>query len=174
MAKLIPRLSLVFKPTKEFSHKDVDKFIELINTTPDLGPNGDCWEWAAGLFTSGYGQVRLAGHPYRTHRVSYSLFNNIELDSKEYICHSCDNIVCVNPNHLFLGDALINMRDKINKHRDKYLSHDNHPLARLTQANVEEIRQLYASGKYTQKQLANLFGVARTNISLIVNNKRWR
>ena len=66
------------------------------------------------------------------------------------------------------------MRDKINKHRDKYLSHDNHPLARLTQANVEEIRQLYASGKYTQKQLANLFGVARTNISLIVNNKRWR
>ena len=43
--------------------------------------------------------------------------NRFDLTSKDYICHTCDNKKCVNPNHLFLGDAQINVDDCIAKGR---------------------------------------------------------
>lgn len=49
---------------------------------------------------------------------------------------------------------------------------DSH-LSKLTKIEVLKIRKLYNSGDYFQKELAEMFNVSRTNISLIINNKRW-
>lgn len=50
---------------------------------------------------------------------------------------------------------------------------DNRRNAITTLDIVNKIRKLWVSGKYLQKQLANMFGVSRQNIGLIINNKRW-
>ena len=42
------------------------------------------------------------------------------LPSWAFICHSCDTPLCCNPEHLFLGNAEINMRDMLSKERDNY------------------------------------------------------
>lgn len=45
---------------------------------------------------------------------------------------------------------------------------------KLTEAQVIEIRNLYINNKYKQKDLAVLFNVHQSQISLIVNNKQWQ
>jgi predicted DNA binding protein len=48
----------------------------------------------------------------------------------------------------------------------------NHPSTKLTSRQVAVIRKAYRSGKYTQAQLAQHFGVSRAMVSHIVNGKR--
>lgn len=45
---------------------------------------------------------------------------------------------------------------------------------KLSQQDVLDIRKLYASGEYTQKQLADKFGVVRSSIGQIVRRDTWK
>ena len=45
--------------------------------------------------------------------------------------------------------------------------------AKLTEAQVGDIRSLYAAGRMTQAVLAARYGVAQSQISHIINRKRW-
>lgn len=48
------------------------------------------------------------------------------------------------------------------------------PALKLDYTKASEIRRLYATGKYTQCQLAGMFGVKKTQIGYIIHNKRWK
>lgn len=48
------------------------------------------------------------------------------------------------------------------------------PMNKLTETEVMEIKNKYKTKKYTQENLANEYNISRTNISLIINNKRWK
>jgi hypothetical protein len=71
-----------------------------------------CWYWIGGVQTKGYGwfRSRLA------HRVSYSIYKGIDPGNLN-VCHSCDNKLCVNPDHLWLGTTNENIQDKMKKGR---------------------------------------------------------
>jgi hypothetical protein len=45
--------------------------------------------------------------------------------------------------------------------------------AKLTEVVVKEIRERYATGKFSYPDLAKWFGVSKMTICLIVNRKRW-
>ena len=80
-----------------------------------------CWLWKAGLRgKTGYGAFKLNGKVVDAHRVSYQI-NIGEIPDGMYVCHSCDNRLCVNPNHLFLGSAKANWKDGFDKGRIKLL-----------------------------------------------------
>ena len=49
-----------------------------------------------------------------------------------------------------------------------------HGSAKLTEDQVREIRRLYATGKFTQQELALQFGVAQSVISGIVLRQTWK
>lgn len=50
---------------------------------------------------------------------------------------------------------------------------EQHGRAKLTKFKVDEIRRLYSSGKVGQVALGKKFGVSKSNIYYIVNNKTW-
>lgn len=68
-----------------------------------------CWEWL-GSVSNRYGTIRINSKTYRVHRVSYELFI-APITNGLSVLHKCDNPICFNPAHLFLGTQLDNMRD---------------------------------------------------------------
>jgi len=127
-----------------------------------------CWEWQ-GTMANGYGVISVNNVLQLAHRVSYELFVD-SIPSGALICHRCDNRPCVNPEHLYAGDYSDNMRDA--QERGQYFR-ERARNVRLKQTTVDEIRELYSTGSYTQKELAEKFGIAQAHVSRLVHFVQW-
>lgn len=134
-----------------------------------------CLVWQ-GAMSEGYGAMKVGGRVVRAHRVSYALHVGPILDGL-FVLHRCDNPLCVNPEHLFLGTNTDNMRDCAAKGRHKATVHGQHGERnanhRLTVAEVARIRERYAAGGVLQRELAADFGVTRSQISNITRGNSW-
>ncbi len=75
----------------------------------------DCWLYSK-LIMKGYGHLNVYGIKIGAHRISYEIHVG-EIPEGMYVCHKCDVRNCVNPNHLFLGTHLDNMRDMAVKNK---------------------------------------------------------
>ena len=89
----------------------LDRFSSKVEPCPATG----CWLWTA-CITRGYGRFKLDGVLAIAHRVSWELHVGPIPDGM-YVLHRCDVRSCVNPNHLFLGTQLDNMKDASSKDR---------------------------------------------------------
>lgn len=60
----------------------------------------DCWIWTAGVFSTGYGQIKRDGKTSLAHRVSWELHHGSPPPEGTVLHHICANKRCVNPEHL--------------------------------------------------------------------------
>lgn len=135
-----------------------------------------CWLWKGSLTKAGYGQATRYGEPIRAHRFSWELHHGPIPDGL-FVCHKCDVRNCCRPTHLFLGTAEDNAQDMSRKGRSTMhflgVTDENHPKAKLTRSQVEEIKRALASGPYgTATKLAKTYGVSKGCISQIAHGKR--
>jgi HNH endonuclease len=138
------------------------------NVSPE--PNSGCWLWTASITPNGYAQIGLGGSGRGTrvaHRVSYQLFKG-PISKGMSICHSCDNRVCVNPDHLFQGTTNDNIQDAVSKKRNAFGERCGQ--SRLTEDAVRDIRR---SGIGTVR-LSEKYGVSPACISRVKSGKTWR
>ena len=85
----------------------------------DVRGDDECWIWKGSLAGNGYGAIHGPKRNERAHRVSYVIAHGL-IPAGMYVCHTCDNHVCVNPKHLWLGTARDNMVDMERKGRHSH------------------------------------------------------
>lgn len=88
----------------------------------------ECWLWTASS-SNGYGQYIIDGKNHRTHRLAYELWVGPIPEGEGYhgvcVCHRCDNPLCCNPAHLFLGSNSDNVADMWEKRRSGGFAAEN-------------------------------------------------
>jgi hypothetical protein len=115
-----------------------------------------CVEWSGARSGDGYGAVYIDGKQRAAHRVAWEKAKGVIPDGM-WILHRCDNPLCVNPDHLFLGTAKDNTQDS---------------RAKLTEDDVRKMVAL--SVEKRQSQIARDFGVSDALVSLILRGKAWK
>lgn len=151
-----------------------------------VSKNGSCWIWRGGR-SSGYGAFKLNGRRESSHRVAYKLSFG-QIPSKACVLHSCDNRLCVNPQHLFLGTLADNVRDMVRKGRHRWGVGRNHGtkthperiptgerngVAKLKASTAISVRERHEAGEDCAS-IARSLGVSYNAVHSIVRRKTWK
>lgn len=131
-----------------------------------------CWVWTGNKNKTGYGQYKMPGHSYRTHRASWQMaFGPIPKGMQ--VLHHCDNPSCVNPDHLFLGTHKDNMADCAAKGRIVLPNQvgENHSGHKLTEEEVRQIKGLL--NQCSHAQISKMYGISRSVVTRIALKQLW-
>lgn len=76
-----------------------------------------CWEWQGYVEVrdwGGYGEWSVGGHKkMRAHRASWLYTYGSLPEPPLQLNHSCNNSICVRPDHLYVGTQYDNIQDQI-------------------------------------------------------------
>ncbi len=155
--------------------KDIDRFWGKVSK---VKTEKGCLEWYRPA-SDGYGTFKLDSVTIRPHRLAYELTYG-EIPKDLFVCHTCDNPLCCNPEHLWLGNNQDNQLDMSKKGR---YNHDanykrgskgtKNVKAKLTEKDVLEIRNLYKDKSNTIKEISTKFGVCGNTIRDVATGRFW-
>jgi hypothetical protein len=140
-------------------------------------PNSGCWLWTKTALPrvrasaySGYGWFRINGVYHYAHRAAYEAVHGDGSAADLVVRHRCDNPICVNPDHLEIGTAKDNAQDRIQRGRSNNGARNG--MSKFTLADATTAKVMAGFGFY-QREVADLFDVDQSAISLILTGRRW-
>ncbi len=126
----------------------------------------ECWPWKA-FANKGYGRFKLDGSQKQAHRVAYLLTFGA-FDKSLLVCHKCDNGLCCNPDHLFLGTPSDNNRDRMMKGR----STGGGQMKVLKPEMIAKIRNIYGCGERGKiKLISEELSIERHVVSRVIHRE---
>jgi predicted XRE-type DNA-binding protein len=144
---------------KKYSNTSEQILSDLLNHTT---PQGECLEWNGCFNTDGYARMGFRGDSnVKVHRFVARLSYNRDIAGL-VVRHTCDNIKCINPQHLVLGTPADNVRDRGERGRTYKI---------ITKDLVAKVKALMATKQVTQKEVASLVGINPRRVSDIVNGR---
>jgi hypothetical protein len=144
-----------------------------------------CWNWTGCVNPKGYGVMTVpsvtaspmydqmikdgARRPQIVSRIAWAHWRG-SIEKGLMVCHSCDNPLCFNPDHLFLGTQTDNMRDMNEKGRNRQPKGEHHRSSKLTDEQVREIR----ASTETDAELARRYSLHATTIAKARRGGTWK
>lgn len=135
----------------------IDVFLNMLNSIEDKKL---CVQWIGSKNSSGYGKVRFNGKHVSCHRLAY-IKTYGEISENHLICHHCDNRLCFNPYHLFLGTSKDNVNDMMNKGRLNRINNIGNK--KLTDNEIIEIKN-YDLSEVKVIDIAKKYNIHRTTV----------
>lgn len=136
----------------------------------DIKDPSQCWNYMGYTHPkTNYGQFSVSQKPMLAHRMAWIL-NYGEIPEKICVCHTCDNKLCCNPAHLWLGTPKQNTQDMIHKKRNAF--GEKNPRAILTESQVLLIREKHNLG-IGSRTIARELSVSRSAIVSVIKRKTW-
>jgi hypothetical protein len=125
------------------------------------GFNKDSCVFWKGPRLNRYGYIQIESRKITAHRLSY-LIHYGYLPENMDISHLCDKPLCVNPYHLKAVSHQENIRGSVLRGRaTRYASVDL----------VNKIKEVYATGEYSERDLAKMFNRHRSSIHRILSGR---
>jgi hypothetical protein len=143
-----------------------DKIVESMV----IDPVTKCWNWTGTIFKKNNRACISLGKRTLAARVSYALFKG--RIGGLLVLHTCDNTLCVNPKHLWLGTNLDNSQDMVAKGRTSPQHGTFNPCAKLTEEIVADIKRELRAGAL-QYKLAIKHRVCKQTICNINSGAGW-
>lgn len=147
-----------------------------VDKTEGQGPNGDCWEWRGYVHPTGYGQLMAGDGSQKninSNRAAW-IAENGDIPDGLWVLHRCDNRLCCNPEHLWLGTPRDNTQDMIAKGRrrsaDQVARGEDVGNAKITEEIVRAIR---AEPPMTFKALGEKYGISTATAHSIKLRRTW-
>lgn len=138
-------------------------------------PNG-CWQWLGAVTgsKSKYGMFLKDGKLIRAHRFSYEEFNHTKIPEGLIARHSCDNRLCVNPEHILVGTTQDNVNDKMSRGRHRYGTLRGEASGKSVVKNKQILKLMELSKKgLIQIELSRLTGISISNVGAILQGRTW-
>lgn len=161
-------------PAKYTPEDRTRRFSEQVDKS--RGP-AHCWPWtgARNQARDGYGVLNWGGQVVYAHRIAWEAANGRKVPDGLFVCHTCDNPPCVNPDHLWVGTTTDNMRDMAAKGRTGHspikARGEAAGAAKLTERQVREIFAL--KGAETQVATSARYGISASTVSDIYCGRSW-
>jgi len=137
----------------------------------DIGSPSTCWPWLGSLKDCGHGSWAYNCYRKGTRIASREVFRLFKENPDEYfVCHSCGNAKCCNPDHLYLGTAKENQQDRVKHNTSNRGSKCG--TAKLTEKDVIEIKKLILQ-KVKLIIIAAKYNVSESTIKAIKQKRNW-
>jgi len=133
--------------------------------------DGECMVWTGPTMSSGYGRTNFDYRGMSAHRASWEAHFG-EIPDGMFVLHDCDNKLCVNPDHLHIGTQADNVREAFE--RGLVTTGSDRRQSKLTEKNVNLIRESYANGEMNQIELGERFGVSDSTIADAIHRRTWK
>jgi hypothetical protein len=144
-----------------------DYFLQKV----DVGSSKNCWPWLGSLKECGHGSWAYQCYQNGTKIASREVFKLFNGDpEKLFVCHSCGNARCCNPEHLYLGTAKDNQIDRVKHNTSNRGSKCG--TAKLNESQVKDIKDLI-NKKTKLKVIASKYSVSESTIKAIKQNRNW-
>jgi hypothetical protein len=109
----------------------------------------------------GYPRTKRYGKLQPASRVIMSILYGPEAIKGKLVCHTCNNPRCVNPNHLYIGDAQTNSDDK---YKDGTMSMGESHYKWKPHINTADMVSDYELG-ISQSAIGDKYGISQSAVS---------
>lgn len=148
-----------------------ESFILKLKSSVLIDEKTGCWNWTKAT-KHGYAVTSKQNVQKLAHREMLKYSTGLNPDRSTLACHKCDNPKCINPDHLFWGTSKDNAQDMIKKGRQADIKLIKRKLSKLSQEDVNKIRELRKNGD-SLNSIAAKFNISFQQVSKICLMQRW-